>query len=362
MDSLTPPVEAATWKASAYEVDGHAVRAAEDAQWDRYEPFDSYRPATEGRDALAGPHIPFMGLKEFLRNEPTQDWFEFLRGLRSFANKYGLLGLFWDDYPSGLVLPYGKEFVAPEAFVDNKKRLQLLDPATKGKERLIELQNLVDERRNTDGYLKWRRDSHQAAGTDPIALPSEVVVFPKVSVNLPSDASEYRPVPWDEAKQKYGALLVADGHSDTGVSVLCRSEPLNLWQLCLHLFPSPSGERAEQIATSPDRENRRLDTSDEYLQAFLASRMRGAVSPNPMVGQEGGVEPGWWCRNQLASLYLMVYLDKIGHADYRRCPGCGRLFRAGSHSTRVYCPHPEDPTKQSRCGQRVTTRRSREKS
>jgi len=128
-----------------------------------------------------------------------------------------------------------------------------LDPATEGKERLIRLQDRMDKDRNTDGYLKWRRDSHQAASRDPIALPSELVVFPRVYGNLPSDGSDYRPVPWDEAKKKYGALLVADGRSYTGVSVLCRSEPIHLLQMCLRWFPSPSGEHMEQIATAPDR-------------------------------------------------------------------------------------------------------------
>jgi hypothetical protein len=363
-DSVSPRVEAVTWKASAYEVDSRAVRAAEDARWDRYEPFARYRPATGGRDALAGPHIPFIGLKESLRKGLVRDWFGFLRDLYSFGNEFGLLGLFWDKYPSGPVLPFEKEFVAPEAVVDARHgRLRLLDPATEGKELLIKLQDRMDKEYDTGGYIERLRRSHQAAGTDPVALPSEAVVFPKVYGNLPSDGSDYRPLPWDEAKQEYGALLVADGRSFTGVSVLCRSEPIHRWMWCLKMFPSPSGERAEQITTGPEGEKRPLDSSDEYLQVVSGMRMQGAVSPYPMVDEEGVLEQGWWCRNQLSALYLMVYLDKTADTDYRRCqaPRCGRLFRAGPNSTRVYCPHPEDPSKQSRCGQRDTTRRAREK-
>jgi hypothetical protein len=219
----------------------------------------------------------------------------------------------------------------------------------------------MDEDRNTDGYLKGRRDFYQAAGTDPIALPSEVVVFPKVHSNHPSDGSDYRPVPWDEAKKKYGALLVVDGRSYTGVSVLCRSEPLNLWQMCLRWFPSPSGEHAEQVITAPGGEKRPLDTTDEHLQVVSGMKMQGAVSPCPMVSEEGRLEQGWWCRNQLSALYLMVYLDKTADTDYRRCqaPGCGRLFRAGPNSTRIYCPNPNDPRKASLCGSRVTSQRNR---
>ena len=59
--SVSRRVEVVTWKASAYEVDARAVRAAEDAQWYRYVPFAPYRPTTGGREALPGPHIPFMG-------------------------------------------------------------------------------------------------------------------------------------------------------------------------------------------------------------------------------------------------------------------------------------------------------------
>ena len=89
--------------------------------------------------------------------------------------------------------------------------------------------------------------------------------------------------------------------------------------------------------------------------------MQGAVSPCPMEGKEGRLEQGWWCRNQLAALYLMVFLDKTAATAYRRCqaPGCGRLFRAGPHSKRIYCPNPNDPRKASLCGSRVTTQRNR---
>jgi hypothetical protein len=302
-----------------------------------------------------------MGLKESLREGLTRDWFAFSWDLCSFANEYGLLGLFWDEYPSGPVLPFGKEFVAPEALVYGQGRLRLLDAATEGKELLFKLQDRMDKSRQPKGYLKRQRDLHEAAGRDPVALPSEVVVFPKVYGNLPSDGSDYRPVPWDEAKQKYGALLVTDGRSYSGVSVLCRSEPISLWQLSLGLFPSPSGERAEQTTTAPDGQKRRGDSSDEYLEVISGTRMQGAVSPCPMVSEEGRLEQGWWCRNQLAALYLMVYLDKTADTDYRRClaPGCGRLFRAGPNSTRVYCPNPNDPQKASLCGSRVTTQRNR---
>jgi len=219
----------------------------------------------------------------------------------------------------------------------------------------------MDKDRNTDGYLKWRRDSHQAASRDPIALPSELVVFPRVYDNLPSDGSDYRPVPWDEAKKKYGALLVADGRSYTGVSVLCRSEPIHLLQMCLRWFPSPSGEHMEQIATAPDRGKSPPDSSDEYLQVLSNMKTQGAVYSHWTMSEEGGLEPGWWCRNQLAALYLTVCLDKSANADYRGCQarGCGRLFRAGPNSTRVYCPHPDDPQKASPCGSRVTSQRYR---
>jgi hypothetical protein len=345
--SVTRRVEAVTWKASAYRLKGGEVRAVEDARWDRYEPFASYRPATGGQDPPAGPHIAFMGLKESM-----PDLIEFHRGLYSFANEYGLLGLFWDDHPTGPILPFGKKFVAPEALVDGRGRLRLLDPASEGKELLFKLQDRKAKEYGLEGHYKGVLDSYKAAGSDPVALPSELVVFPKIYQNLPPDGSDYRPVPWDQAKQKYGALLVADGRTYTGVSVLYRSEPLSLWELCLKVFPFPSGEPGLS------------ESSDEYLLVSLTMAFEGgAVFPYPVVGEDGQLEQGWWCRDALSALYLMVYLDKTGDTTYRRCeaPGCGRLFRTGPNSTRVYCPHPEDPKKPSLCGSRVTSQRHRER-
>jgi hypothetical protein len=154
---------------------------------------------------------------------------------------------------------------------------------------------------------------------------------------------------------------VADGRSFTGVSVLCRSEPVHLWERCLELFPSPSGDNAQQITAASDREESPVESSDEYLAVTSRIMMKGAVSPCPVLGEKGRLEQGWWCRNQLSALHLMVYLDKTADTDYRRCqaPGCGRLFRAGPNSTRIYCPYPKDPQKASICGSRVTSQRNR---
>jgi hypothetical protein len=214
-----------------------------------------------------------------------------------------------------------------------------------------------------EGHFKGVRSSYKTAGRDPVALPSELVVFPKIHGNLLLDGSDHRPISWDEAKQDYGALLVADGRSYTGVSVLCRSEPLYLWKLCVKFFPFPSGEPGTYLTAALDEEPRLDVSSDAYLLVSLTMALRGGVSPNPFAGEDGQLEQGWWCRDPLSALYLMVYLDKTGDTTYRRCeaPGCGRLFRTGPNSTRVYCPHPEDPKKPSLCGSRVTSQRHRER-
>jgi hypothetical protein len=171
-------IEAVTWKASAYDIDSGAVRAAVDASWARYELFASYRPAVGRQDSSAGPHLRFAGLKEsLLRHE--KEPMRFMQDLYSFVNEYGLLGMFWHDYPAGPVLPAGKEFVAPEALVDSRGRLRSLDPATEGQDFLSKLQ----ERKERDCGLEVgqlfgrRRASYKAAGRDLVALPSELVVF-----------------------------------------------------------------------------------------------------------------------------------------------------------------------------------------
>lgn len=361
-----PRTLAATWKSSAYYVDQGFVRAAEDARWTRYEPFDAYSPPTGVRaDPSAGPHLSFLGLKE-ARREMRRDPMPFLRKLYSFANRYGHLGLFWEEYPAGPVLPYGKVFVAPEAIVDGRSgRLRLLDPGTEGKERLLALQDRLDEEKYGP-FFRSRRDAvSETFGTDPIALPSELVCFLAIEEELPQpNGPSRRGVPWSVVQEDYDALLVLDGRSFTGVSVLCRREYIPLWGFHIDTFPFPSGEQRAFPVVHQDVEMLIPDSTDEYLLSKLQNALGGgAVSPYPMIGQDGQMEQGWYCRNHLSALYLMVYLDKTGEAEYRKCqaPDCGRLFRAKPGSTRIYCPHPEGPSKPSKCGSRVTTQKSRER-
>jgi hypothetical protein len=73
-----------------------------------------------------------------------------------------------------------------------------------------------------------------------------------------------------------------------------------------------------------------------------------------------------WIRRVNAEDQLVFATDSLitggyeyPHGTKLQAPGCGRLFRAGPNSTRVYCPNPNDPQKASLCGSRVTTQRNR---
>jgi len=283
--------------------------------------------------------------------------------LISFANEFGLLGLFWEQYPSGPVLPYRKAFIAPEALIDGRSgKLRMLDPATEGSERLLALQNRVDESKG--GFFKTTRDMLGTAVNDFVAQPSEVRVYPRVDGRhmLPEGWSEHQPLYWNDIQEMYDVLLVLDGRSSTGVSVLSRSEDIALWGVCLDFFPFPSGEPREHPVASLNGEASIDDSSTAALLTKLRGSLEGTVSPYPMIGKSGRLEPGWKCRNLMSAMYLMLYLDKTGEAEYRKCqaPDCGRLFRARPSSTRLYCPNPEDPSKPSKCGSRVTSRRNRD--
>ena len=306
-----PRTLATAWKASAYDVDMNFVRAREDARWERYEPFAKYSPPTGGRgDAQAGPHLSFAGLKE-ARRDMRRDPMPFLRGLYSFVNEYGLLGQFWEAYPAGPVLPYGKVFVAPEALVDGRSgRLRLLDPATEGKDRLLALQDRLDETKYGAFFRTSRDDVSRTFGTDPVALPSELVLFPVIDEQLPQpNGPSRRGVPWNVVQEEHDALLVLDGRSFTGVSVLCHSEYTPLWGVHIDFFPFPSGKQEACPLVPEGGEVPVPDSSDEYLLMSLRGALEGAVSPYPVVGHDGQMEHGLGCTHSTGQLRKATSLE-----------------------------------------------------
>src|SRR5688572_29525089 len=58
---------ATSWQ---YELDHRddpiSMNAASGATWERFKPFDSYRPTSKTRELKAGPHVTFLSLKGLL--------------------------------------------------------------------------------------------------------------------------------------------------------------------------------------------------------------------------------------------------------------------------------------------------------
>src|SRR5215217_2910337 len=132
------PEGVAYWRAASYQRLGRSleptrIEAAPDAVWTRFTPFASYRPTSRTRDLEAGPHLPFLRLKNLRRSNPA---LYHRKALQFFANRYGLLGLFYERY-SAPILPENKSFALPEAVIDKGGRLRQVDPATQGLEVLL---------------------------------------------------------------------------------------------------------------------------------------------------------------------------------------------------------------------------------
>src|SRR5215211_5223760 len=145
--SLAQGAEAQWWRASKYELvnvdipmpgKGRrmfpelCIEAASDARWERFTPFDSYRPTTRVRVVESGPHLAFLRLKGLWEDESDL----FSTALQVFATKYGLLGVFEEEYYWPPALPRLNLVVAPEAVIDSQGKLRRIDPATEGKELL----------------------------------------------------------------------------------------------------------------------------------------------------------------------------------------------------------------------------------
>jgi hypothetical protein len=182
--------------------------------------------------------------------------------------------------------------------------------------------------------------SRTAATYDLLALPSEIKFNRKVhgwsSALQPVDPPTQL-IPWEIIKRTFGAFIILDEEAYLGVSILCTREPLLPWGLHLLYFPS-SDTLVEDLA------------SDDNLS--LNSYLR-EVSTHVFLGEDGNIEPGWYCRNLLQAMAVMRYLDLIGGNTIRKCQsrGCPNYFRVGSQSKSMYCS--------KRCANRASTRMRR---
>src|SRR5919199_2057435 len=218
---LAHPEGVTYWRASKY----RRLRAIPDAVWKRFNPFDVYRPTSKTREVKAGPHLSFLKLKELQKDKDRK----YVTALDVFASEYGLLGLFYEVY-SPPILPPRKIFIAPEGVIDEHGKLRLVDPMAKGVELLLDL--LHGERPIED------EQEREMIRSELVAFPSELRFAQKRYTGLwPSDPSgqelSIEQTTWEEAKERYGGVLVLVARSSSRVSVLCTKESSSDWDLKL---------------------------------------------------------------------------------------------------------------------------------
>jgi hypothetical protein len=252
----------------------------------------------------------------------TGDLLDYPAELELFAGNFGLLGAIHEDFLLPAILPTEKLWAAPEAVVVADGTLRRLDPETEGVELLFEL---LDKQ----GFFSAGRLRHVEEGLkrkearSRVALPSEITL---VRWHLtgpwrdPHRVDLRRPVSWDNANERYGALLVLDRATSTRVSVLCTRESVSTWRRVLLDFPA--GEYR------PD---------DRGLRRFLNSRLVGVSPYSPKDEEE--YQAGWRCSSLLEAMYLMLWLDLRGGRTVRECDlsGCTTYFREGSQPGTRYC-------------------------
>ncbi len=375
--ALTQDKETKRWRATKYElrnIDGQEViETTPDATWELVSPFDSYQPTGRARELKSGPHLEFLRLKrlweihwegqlqlphESLRQteafreilshttlkkrvrQIVSDFAEYRKALLSFAEQYGLLGAFEEDFLGKPVLPDGKTLVAPEAVIDERGRLRHIDPATEGKERLFKL--LKPAGHFSSGHSPWRplNDIEYKVAYETMALPSEVMFAargPHLG-GLERSVKLRRLVPWEDIREYFGGLTILDNAATDGVSVLCTREPLHHWEVGFRFFPSGAPSGALELD----------EDSYVFLNAFL-----DGVSPYAFIGEDGNLERGWRYRSLLQAMHIMLFLDLTGGNAIKKCKSrrCPNYFRVGSQSKSIYCS--------PRCASRASTRMGR---
>jgi hypothetical protein len=315
------PAEGVTfWQARSYGVSGGSLEAKPGARWKRATPVAYYRPGGKKREVNAGPHLSFLRLRSMVG--VTGDLLDHPRELEVFARVFGLLGVIHEDFLLPPILPTTKLWVAPEAVVEADGTLRRLDPETEGMELLL---NLLDEQ----GYFSANplpdveEEHKREAARSRVALPSEVTLVRKRLTGPWRDPNriDLKPVGWENASEKYGALLILDKATSTRVSVLCTRESVATWQRVL--FDFPTGE---------------FRPEDRYLRRFLNSRLIGVSPYSPEDEEE--YRGGWRCSSLLEAMYLMLWLDLRGGHSVRECglSDCTNYYRVGSQKEKtLYC-------------------------
>ena len=174
------------------------------------------------------------------------------------------------------------------------------------------------------GRLRHVEDKRKReAARSRVALPSEVTLVRKHLMGPWRDPHrlDLKPAGWEEARERYGALLVLDKATSTRVSVLCTRESVASWQRVLLDFPT--GEYRPE---------------DRSLRRFLNSRLIG-VSPYSPEDEEDYLG-GWRCSSLLEAMHLLLWLDLRGGRSVRECGlhDCSNFYRVGSQKEKtLYC-------------------------
>jgi hypothetical protein len=296
------------WLASKY----RRLRATPEAVWKRFNPFDVYKPTSKTREVKAGPHLAFLKLKELQKDKDHN----YVTALDVFSSTYGLLGLFYEVY-SPPILPHPKIFVAPEGVIDKYGRLRRVDSMGRGVKLLLDL--LHGERPMED------EQEREMIHRELVASPSELRFAHKRYTGLwaPDPSGQElstEQTTWEEAKERYGGVLVLDARSSSRVSVLCTKESSSDWDLKLEDFPAPPYDMSKPLTT--------------YLNKELIG-----VSPLLHLSEDGDYERGWRCPSLLKAMYLMLWFDLTGGSAIRQCESrsCSNYFQVGSQSRTKYC-------------------------
>jgi hypothetical protein len=223
--------------------------------------------------------------------------------------------------------------------------LRTIDPATEGK-RLLE-------------KLMFRQDERESArlGLSP-SPPDDFLLEPRELI-LPRELRFRRPdvdfvrtgfsrsayyergdetFAYEDVRRRYGIRVVFDPEgSDTGVVVLPTREPVSMWHMLISFV--------------------------DYSRAGSLNRGLGAVSPLLVAGEDGSDTAGWDCPSLQEAVHLMYFLDLLTGVRWQKCQasGCPAYFRVGPRNRpRKYC-WPEPGMKESKCGNRVSSARYRER-
>ena len=275
---------------------------------------------------------------------------QFRLALNVFAQRYGLLGLLWEEFGSPL-LPEREHgrlvFVAPDVVIDKAGRMHIVDPATDGKHLLEALLRKHDRRMYAERDELHLEESEKLVLTSrELILPCELSFPEKTSWGLalsgpwwsPFQPERPRVRSYEEVRRRHGIRVAIDLREPQSVTLLATREPVAVWREELRDFAQPRSRR---------RLNRHL----------------AGVNPREVDDEDGRAASTWRCPSLLKALWLMRHLDKTAGIRLQRCqaPGCYEYFRVGPRSREsLYCPPPPGK-KQSKCASRATSAKYRER-